>query len=152
MIIDTLHHSERYETLHPGFQAAFRFLKKSDLAALPEGRCEIDGERLFALTQRYQTQPLQEGKLEAHRKYIDIQYVVSGEEFIGYAPLADQAPVAPFSEEKDIGFYHGEASLVKVSAGMFAVFYPQDAHLPCRQIASPQPVKKIVIKVMEEWK
>lgn len=147
MIVDTLEQSEKYLSLHPRFQAAFDFLKKTDLQALPEGRFEIDGPNLFALTQCYQTKPVAEGKLEAHRKYIDIQVVVSGEEYIGYAPLTHQLLVDPFNPEKDIGFYHGEANLIKLSAGMFAIFYPTDAHLPCRQIQGPCAVKKIVLKV-----
>lgn len=147
MIIDTLENAERYECLHTRFKAAFHFLKNTNLAAQQEGRFEIDGDRLFALTQVYQTKPLDGGKLEAHRKYIDIQFVVSGEEYIGYAPLAHQKPVEPFQAEKDIGFYHGEASLTKISAGMFAIFYPNDAHLPSRYLQAAAPVKKIVIKV-----
>jgi YhcH/YjgK/YiaL family protein len=147
MIVDTLEKSENYLSLHPRFKAAFDFLKSTDLQALPEGRLELDGSNLFALTQCYQTKPVAEGKLEAHRKYIDIQVVVSGEEYIGYAPLTGQAPVDPFNTEKDIGFYHGEANLIKITAGMFAIFYPHDAHLPCRQIQGPCAVKKIVVKV-----
>jgi YhcH/YjgK/YiaL family protein len=147
MIVDTLDHSEQYISLHPRFQAAFAFLKNTDLQALPEGRLEIDGTNLFALTQNYQTKPVADGKLEAHRKYIDIQVVVSGEEYIGYAPLTGQAPVDPFNAEKDMGLYHGDANLIKISSGMFAIFYPHDAHLPCRQVQGPCAVKKIVVKV-----
>ncbi|MEI6645963.1 MAG: YhcH/YjgK/YiaL family protein [bacterium] len=147
MIIDTLENVGRYECLNIRFKAAFHFLKNTNLAALQEGRYEIDGDRLFVLTQIYQTKPVADGKLEAHRKYIDIQFVVSGEEYIGYAPLADQKPVAPFQTEKDIGFYHGDASLTKISAGMFAIFYPNDAHLPSRYLQVASGVKKIVIKV-----
>jgi YhcH/YjgK/YiaL family protein len=147
MIIDTLENIGRYECLHARFKAAFHFLRNTNLSALPDGRLEIDGDRLFVLTQTYQTKPLEGGKLEAHRKYIDIQFVVSGEEYIGYAPLAGQKPVDPFNEEKDIGFYQGESSLTKISAGMFAIFYPNDAHLPSRYLQAPMPVKKIVMKV-----
>lgn len=147
MIIDTLENTSRYECLHARFKAAFDFLKDTDLAALPDGRSEIDGDRLYALKQTYQTKPLEGGKLEAHRKYIDIQFVVSGEEYIGYAPLVDQKPVDPFNEEKDIGFYQGDASLTKISAGMFAIFYPNDAHLPSRYLEASLAVKKIVMKV-----
>jgi YhcH/YjgK/YiaL family protein len=147
MIIDTLENAGRYECLHTRFKAAFHFLNNTNLAAQQEGRFEIDGDRLFVLTQTYQTKPLEGGKLEAHRKYIDIQFVVSGEEYIGYAPLTDQKPVEPFNTDKDIGFYHGDASFTKISAGMFAIFYPNDAHLPSRYLQTTTSVKKIVIKV-----
>jgi len=148
MITDTLEQASRYETLHAGFKAAFDFLRDTDLLSLAEGRTVIEGDRLFALTQSYGTRPVADGKLEAHRTYIDIQFIVSGEECIGYAPLGEQPPVDPFDTEKDIGFYHGEASFVKLSAGMFAVFFPHDAHLPGRHLGIPSQVKKVVLKVM----
>jgi len=87
MIIDSLENSSRYECLHPRFKAALEFLKRPDIEATPIGRLELDGALLFALTQEYETKPIHDGKLEAHKKYIDIQFIVSGEEFIGYAPL-----------------------------------------------------------------
>ena len=153
MIIDTLERAPLYEALHPRFKAAFDFLRSTDLRALPPGRTGIDGDTLFALTQFYETQPVQGGVLEAHRAYIDIQFVVSGEEHIGYAPLEGQPPrltgcsPLPFDTEKDIGFYQGGASFVKVAAGMFAIFFPHDAHLPGRHLATPAQVKKVVLKV-----
>jgi len=148
MIIDTLAQASCYEPLHAGFKAAFDFLRDTDLSSLAQGRTEIDGDRLFALTQSYETRSVAGGKLEAHRKYIDIQFIVSGEEHIGYAPLGDQPASAPFDTGKDIGFYHGDAGFVKLSAGMFAVFFPHDAHLPGRHLGVPSQVKKVVLKVM----
>jgi len=147
MIIDLLSNAARYEPLHPRFKAAFDFLRDTDVQALAHGRTEIDGDALFALTQVYETQPVQGGKLEAHQRYIDIQFIVIGEEHIGYAPLAGQPPAEPFNSEKDIGFYHGDASFTRLTAGMFAIFFPCDAHLPGRHLATPAHVKKIVLKV-----
>ena len=148
MIIDTLEQAARYESLHPQFKAAFDFLRNTELLSLADGRTEIDGDRLFALTQSYETKPIDGGKLEAHRKYIDIQFIISGEEYIGYAPFESQSPVEPFSVEKDIGFYHGDASFSRLTAGMFAIFYPHDAHLPSRYLAASAHVKKVVLKVV----
>ena len=148
MIVDTLAQMSRYESFHTGFKAAFDFLRNVDLQSLAQGRTEIDGNRLFALTQSYETRPVDDGKLEAHRKYIDIQFIVSGEEHIGYAPLGGQPETTPFDTEKDIGFYHGDASFVKLSAGMFAIFFPHDAHLPGRHLVTSSQVKKVVLKVM----
>ena len=151
MITDTLAQAFLYEPLHPLFTAAFGFLRGTDVLSLADGRTEIDGDRLFALTQSYETRPVRDGKLEAHRRYIDIQFVVSGEEQIGYAPLGGQPPAEPFSTERDIGFYHGEAAgLVRLTAGMFAVFFPHDAHLPGRHLTTPSRVKKIVLKVLRD--
>ncbi len=147
MVIDTLDHSSQYETLHPRFKAAFAFLKRADIDSVALGRTEIDGSALFALVQEYETKPIQEGKLEAHKKYIDIQLVLQGEEFMGYAPLGGQPVAKAFDPEKDIGFYDGEAWFTRFRKGMFAIFFPQDAHLPGRHSDMSTKVKKIVLKV-----
>ncbi|HOE61042.1 MAG TPA: YhcH/YjgK/YiaL family protein [Kiritimatiellia bacterium] len=148
MILDTLDSSFRYETLHPLFPSAFAFLRRPDLDALACGRIDLAGDdALYALIQTYETQPPAEGKPEAHRRYLDIQYVVSGSECVAYAPLAGLTPCQPFDEAGDYGLYTGSTSLVRLSQGMFAIFYPNDAHLPCRQDGHAAPVRKIVIKV-----
>jgi biofilm protein TabA len=147
MVIDTLDNCRSYESLHPHFKAAFDFLHRADIEALPPGRIEIDGTALFAMIQGYETKPVQEGKLEAHRKYIDIQFVLKGAEAIGYAPLNGQSAAKVFDPEKDIGFYNGTFCLPILCKGMFAIFFPQDAHLPGRFVDKPRFVKKIVVKI-----
>ena len=147
MIIDTLNNSARYESLHPRFKAAFDFLRRPDLADMQPGRIDLDGDALFALPQTYETKPIQEGKLEAHKKYIDIQFIVEGQEFMGYAPLTSQPVAQPHDTEKDIAFYDGEAWFTLIRKGMFTVFFPEDAHLPGRFTEKSSRVKKIVIKI-----
>ena len=147
MVIDTLDNAARYEGLHPRFKAAFDFLRNPDIAAAKAGRTELDGSALVALVQEYETKPIQAGKLEAHKKYIDIQFVLQGEEFLGYAPLGGQPVATAFDAEKDIGFYDGEAWFTLLRKGMFAILFPQDAHLPGRYTDKPKSVKKIVLKI-----
>ena len=147
MVIDTLDHSSSYENLHPRFKAAFAFLKRPDIATVALGRTDIDGNSLYALVQEYETKPIQEGKLEAHKKYVDIQMILEGEEFMGYAPLGGQTATKPFDPDKDIGFFDGEAWFTRFRKGMFAIFFPQDAHLPGRYTEKPSAVKKIVLKI-----
>ena len=147
MVIDTLDNAHRYECLHPRFKAAFDFLRNPSVNELPAGRTDLAGDALFALTQSYETRPIQEGKLEAHRRYIDIQFLVDGEEFVGYAPLTNQKVSAPHDDAKDIAFYEGEAWFTLSRKNMFAIFFPQDAHLPSRHTDKPSAVKKIVLKI-----
>ena len=147
MILDQLANSSVYEKLHPGFNSAFYFLRKTDLATISEGRYAIDGERIYALVQSYDTKPLAEGLLEAHTRYIDIQYLITGEELIGYAPLADQAVRTPYDTDKDIAFLEGAAEPIRVQQGQFAIFFPHDAHMPGRTTGEPKLVRKVVIKV-----
>lgn len=147
MVIDTLDNCPRYETLHPGFKAAFAYLKQAALVPPDIGRVELDGAALYAMTQTYETKPIHDGKLEAHKRHIDIQFILEGEEFIGYAPLKNQTPATPFDAGKDCGFYDGEAWFTLLRKGMFAIFFPEDAHLPGRYTDKKTQVKKIVIKV-----
>jgi len=147
MIVDTLAQAARYADIHPRFQAAFDFLQKTNWESVADGRIEIQGKDLFALIQRYETKPLCEAKLEAHRLYIDIQFIISGEEAIGYAPLADQKETTPFNSEKDIGFYAGRASFTRLEKGMFAIYFPHDAHAPGRFLETPCAVRKAVLKI-----
>ena len=147
MILDQLSHSSAYEKLHPGFNSAFYFLRKTDLATISEGRYAIDGDRLYAIVQAYDTKPLAEGLLEVHRRYIDIQCLIAGEELIGYAPLANQPVRTPYDRDKDIAFLDGAAEPIRVLQGQFAIFFPHDAHMPGRTIGAPAHVRKVVIKV-----
>ena len=78
MITDILTNAERYTPLHPRFAAAFEFLRRPDLDTLSTGRHVIDGDELFVLIQRSSGRTREEAKLESHRRYIDIQYVIAG--------------------------------------------------------------------------
>jgi YhcH/YjgK/YiaL family protein len=147
MVLDLLTQSSRYTSLHTGLAEAFRFLARADLTTLPEGRYPIDGTRIYALVQEYQTKPLADGFLEAHRNYLDVQFIVCGEEWIGYAPLTDQAVQTPYDAARDIAFYQGGCSPCRMGPGMFAIFFPADAHLPARTVTTPGRVRKVVVKV-----
>ena len=103
---------------------------------------------LFALVSEYDSKAHQDCRLEAHQVYADIQYIVSGREAIGFAPLNGQTVTAAYLPEKDIVFFSGETTQMIVEAGMFAVFYPQDVHrVLVVQIDGPEKVKKVVVKV-----
>lgn len=126
--------------------AGFHYLQNVDLASTEPGRVEIDGDQVFALIQEYNTKPMEQGRWEAHRKYIDIQYIASGEENIGYANVADLT-LGDYDEAKDRYIPQGEGSFVRLSSGMFGLYMPEDAHMPNMAVDQPQPVKKIVVKV-----
>lgn len=147
MIIDKIENAELYYKLGERILKSFNYIKKADLKKLKPGRYDIDGDNIFALISEYQIKPEAEGKLEAHRKYIDIQYVIEGEELMGYAPLGNQKTLEAYKEENDIVFYKGEKVLIKVSAGMFAIFFPEDVHMPGICVDKKSPVKKLVIKI-----
>ena len=147
MIIDKIENATIYKNLGERIKKSFDYITQTDLKNLASGKYEIDGENIFALISEYKTKPESEGKLEAHRKYIDVQYVIDGEELMGYAPLNGQERLDPYKEDNDIVFFKGDKSFTKVSAGMFAVFFPEDVHMPGIASGKSSSVKKLVIKV-----
>lgn len=147
MILDTLENDHLYNAINERIAKGFQFLRTTDLDALASGKHDIEGDTIFALVQEYQTKPLNECKLESHKKYIDIQYVIQGEELMGVTTKSNQT-ILEQNEEKDYTFYEGTTSLVRVSKGMFTIFFPDDLHQPCVQSDSPSQVKKVVIKVL----
>jgi YhcH/YjgK/YiaL family protein len=147
MILDTLDNYHLYQSINERIAKGFEFLHNTDLDAIPSGKHDIDGDTIFALVQEYQTKPLAKCKLESHKKYIDIQYVIRGEEFIGITTKNNQK-ILEVNEDKDYTFYEGSTSLVRVSKGMFTIFFPDDLHQPCVQTEFVSKVKKVVIKVL----
>ncbi|MBL9113526.1 MAG: YhcH/YjgK/YiaL family protein [Verrucomicrobiaceae bacterium] len=152
MILDTLANATRYEQLNSRFSKAFTFLRQLDGTQAP-GRYDLDGDQCFALVQTYETKPLEKALFEAHRKYIDVQYLHSGQETILWAPVATmQDETMPFSAEKDAALWKLSApsTPVHMSAGHFAILWPEDAHAPCIDWESTSDVYKVVIKVAVE--
>ncbi len=128
---------------------AVEFLRLRGINELPDGRVEIDGDRVFAIVQRYDTVKADEPKFEYHRKYIDVQYLVSGEEIIGWTPSDRITVTDPYNAEKDIAFgtTARKWTPVYLQGGWAAVFWPEDGHAPRLAAGSPSPVMKIVVKV-----
>jgi len=149
MILDQINNAELYYGLGARIEAGLRFLKTADLAHLPPGKNEIRGKELFAMVSEYETKaPTPGSKWEAHRRYIDVQYVVEGLEAIGYQCVANMEIVAPYDEASDALFLRGSGSRLVLGRGNFAIFWPQDAHQPCLSAHGPQAVRKIVVKVL----
>lgn len=146
MIIATLNDCRRYQQLSPELAKGFEFLQNSSLSALDDGRIEIDGERVFAIVARGTGRGPAASPLEYHRRYIDIQYVVEGDEVVGWSPLGGcKLPSGPFDEASDIGFFLDAPHCWSVlRQGEFAIFFPEDAHAP---LAGDGPIFKVVVKV-----
>lgn len=144
MILDRLNNHYSYDAIHRLFPAAFCFVEKADPAIEP-GRYEIS-DGMYALVQAYQTQPVDGALFEAHRDFIDIQYIMEGLERIDYAPVTD-LEAGDYQPEKDYLPLKGKGQPLLLDAGKFCIFFPQDAHLPSRMVEKPEPVKKIVIKI-----
>jgi biofilm protein TabA len=146
MIADLLTNAHLYAALGPRIARGLRFLAETDLKSLAVGRLEIDGERLFALVSDYTPKPLSAGRWEAHRRYLDLQYVVSGIERFGIAPI-DRLDAGEYIPEKDITWLSGSGDHLTLAAGQFVVVWPGDAHMPGIDAGVPAIVRKIVVKI-----
>lgn len=145
MIIDELSHLKDYTGVHPLLQHVIDFLAEHDLSAMDDGRYPVDADSGSYVN--IQTIPFKEkayAKLESHRKMIDIQIPLTGDEEMGYVPVS-RAEAAPYDEQKDITFHPGcTDNYVTVKKGMFAIFFPQDVHAPGITSVS---IKKAVFKI-----
>jgi YhcH/YjgK/YiaL family protein len=147
MVIDLLKNMHLYEGLNERFKKAFTYLKETDFLAIESGKYEIEGDNIFAIVNEFVTKNKNECEAEAHKKHIDIQYLVSGTELFGYAPLTNQQPIIGYDETKDVAIYKEEMSYIKLEAGMFMIFYPGDLHQPEMRVLEPVTVKKVVVKI-----
>lgn len=148
MIIDRIDAMEGYSALHPLFPKAFALLRDPATMKLPDGRHLLDGERIIALVSTYASKPRAPVSWEAHRRYIDIQVVLSGEELCGWAPIAQLTADGAYSEETDYAPFSGSGTFLTLRPGLFAVFFPRDGHAPGLAVDESIAVRKLVLKVL----
>lgn len=146
MILDSTAQAKLYAAVGPHFPKAFDFMKGHDLAALPEGRTEIDGDNVFVLVNERDLKNPSDAALEVHDKYVDIQVVLRGQETFGWKERkACTAPRGAFDAAKDILFYDDEpTTYFTLQAGQMAIFLPEDAHAP---LVGEGKVFKAIFKV-----
>jgi len=144
MILDRLPHASLYSALHPLFAEGFAFI--AGQAGRAPGRYPLAGGA-YAMVQEYDSQPVGAEKFEAHRRFIDIQYIAGGEEIMYYAGLEQLTP-GEYHADKDYIDLEGAGLALHLQTGDFVIFFPHDAHLASRCTeAGPRPVRKVVIKV-----
>jgi len=146
MIFSNLSQSERYAALHPLFARAFDYIRDTDLYALLPGRYNIAGDELIVIVEHVSGRTREMARLEAHRRYIDIQLVLEGDETMGWKPLADcYNPVSEHNMDRDIRFFiDAPASWIAVPPDHFCIFFPEDAHAP---LIGSGPIRKIIFKI-----
>jgi len=146
MILDIIENSERYTSLHKGFKKAFEFLKRTDLAELSDGTYEIDSNLIYAMVSRDEGRKKEDAKLETHERYIDVQYVISGTDTMGYrAKKTCHKSNDEYSQKNDVQFFEdAPSSWCATSSGSFAIFFPEDAHMP---LIADEMLHKVVVKV-----
>ena len=150
MITAQLSTHYRYEEIVPGLKEAFAWLHSVKDKPPAPGRVEIDGDKIFAIVAAYTTAPRVEKILEGHYNYLDIQYLASGgPEAIYYTPSETAQILEDYDPDRDFILYEPDAadSMLVLRKGDFAIFFPEDAHMPGAAFNEPAAVTKIVVKV-----
>jgi YhcH/YjgK/YiaL family protein len=152
MILDTLANASLYRSISPTLAIALDALLAGDLPNRADGKYPLDGDRVFAMVQRYTTKPPADCIWESHRKYIDVQFIGAGVECIDVVPIDTVTTKTPYDPGRDATFYHPPVQAIParliLPAGTFAVLFPHDVHSPCiAPAAGPGEVVKVVIKV-----
>ena len=148
MIIDKIENIDLYSGVSKNIKNAIEFIKAADFSEMKTGKHDIN-ENMFVLLNEYETRENKLGILEAHKKYIDFQYILEGSEIIEYEPLNNQKIYKKYSIEDDYLLYYSteNKSVIQFNAGMFSVLLPNDLHLPGIINKSKSKVRKIVLKV-----
>lgn len=145
MVTDYTDRIAQYARNVPELYDAVRFAKRVQEENLPVGRYPVGND--FAFVQEGTTHSLQEGDFEVHRKYLDVQIVLSGGEVMEYADIRDLKEKVPYSEEKDVEFLEGTGSKILMTPGKFYLVYPGDGHKPCCHEEVSMNYKKVVVKI-----
>lgn len=156
MIIGNINEEASGFSRYPGaVREALQYLCRQDFKNMADGRYPIHGDDSFAILQRYNTRVPDSAKPEAHRQYVDIQYIVEGREELGWCPMSPELQVCtPYDHEKDIVFFEKliPAGGITLEPGCFAVLYPTDVHRPCGSVGDTlAPVTKVVVKIAVDY-
>ena len=148
MIIDRIENRACYERMHPKFTLAFDFIERVIREGAEVGRYELDGSDVYAMVQKYKGKE-DHDLFEGHEKYIDIQFVLLGREYVEVAFPAACDLHTEYSDEKDIAFYtcHGNKVTMIWEKGDFGIFYPHDLHKPGIGCGDGGLIRKILVKI-----
>jgi len=144
MIVCPFKELGRYAAIIPGLEEAMKAIH--ELTGLDPQTIPLSGGNRI-MVQKYTTKDASEGKAEAHRQFLDIQYIVEGEEVVGWANVDTLTPDGDFLTDKDIGFYKGDVNCIRITAGNCYVVFPEDAHMPGIHLDEPHVCTKMVVKL-----
>lgn len=146
MVLDRIERADRYAGLHRRFATALEYLRKPEIGEISSGRHAIDGDNLFVIIEKVEGRGRDAAPVEYHRRYIDIQFLISGSEQIGWISIDDcRTSLQPYDAERDFGLYADPpVSWFTLQPGTLAIFFPEDGHAP---LAGTGLAHKAIVKV-----
>jgi biofilm protein TabA len=146
--VDKVEFARQYNANKDLWDAAFAYLKNTNLQTLPVGKYTIVPDKVTVSVTEDSTKSFEKTNWESHRKMVDIQYIVRGEEKMGVAPVSTAKVIRPYDEKRDAANYEVEGKYYVSTPDKFFIFFPTDAHRPNITTGGNKPDKKIVIKVL----
>lgn len=150
MIKNSLKYTKNYYNLSDKIKLALKYLEQNDLKERQNGHYDILGNDVYINIQDYTSKPETQGKWEAHRKYIDIQFMIKGSERIGVGEIDNYQTSEAYDEAKDLEFLNttnDKHQFINMNENDFIILYPQDVHMPQIAMDTPSYVKKAVVKI-----
>jgi len=146
MITDNLKNCEKYFSLNENFKAIFEAVKTLDETYAGK-RVTIEDGVAWVNTSRVEKAPEGKRVSEAHKKFIDIHFVLRGKETFGYANIDDITATTEYNDEKDYFFLEGDMMEITLHEGDFCIVYPQDAHMPIMRKECEDDLIRCVAKI-----
>ncbi len=149
MIFSSIHTCDNYTEYPEVIRKVIDYLKSNDFVNMEPGVYEIEGKDIYAQVFDAETGSVEEKRPESHKNYLDVQFLASGEEKLGFTPLKYEYEVDEYFEERDLIFYKKveNEGFVHATPGCFTVFFPSDVHRPAVAVDKPMTVRKVVVKV-----
>ncbi len=149
MIFSSIHAQDDVRKYPAAIRKAIAYLSETDFGKLDDGVYEIDGKNMYAQVFTFTSKAAAECKPETHKKYLDVQFWINGEERFGVSPINNVGNCIEEILERDLYFYDGVAneSFVHATPGCYAVFFPNDVHRPGVMLDAPLTYRKVVVKV-----
>lgn len=148
---DNIKNAKKYYELSEYIKLGLEYLENTDFSEMQNGKYKILGDFVFAIVQDYHSKPESEGKFEVHKKFIDIQYIIDGEERMGVGDINNFSETTKYDDVKDIVFLEPKAQsmpdFLNLKEKEFVIFMPSDAHMPSISVKDSSYVKKVVVKV-----
>ena len=151
MILTTIDCLDRYTYVNPRFPSTFDALRKLAAEPFTKGRKEVDGDQIFINCAEYTTNPPETSSMEFHKRYIDVMWMLDGEEIIGIHPVSALKNIKKeYDAEGDYALADLDPKYTQLvmKKGMVAILFPEDAHAPSMQLNGPCTVHKLIGKVL----
>lgn len=149
MIFSNINCDYKSQGLHPVLVEVFDYLKENDLSKKEVGVTKLKGDDIFLQIIETSTEDIEKRRPESHREYLDVQFVIKGEEKIGITRLLEEYEVDEYIDERDLIFYKEVTNegYIHATEGCISVFFPEDVHRPQIAVNEPEFEKKAVVKV-----